>query len=209
MSPEHPARRAVRAFTLIEVLVSLAIFGILAAFAYGTLSQTLTSADILTVQMDRLEAVQRTMRYLGQDFQQLAPRPVREQLGDVVAPALQTDFQSDFAVELTHGGWNNPAGLPRGTLQRVAYRLEEDELIRYHWTVLDRTLSNEPVARPLLDGVLSVAFRFMQENGEWTDQWPPENRPGPLGLRQRPRAVEIVLTTENEGTLTRLLEVAP
>lgn len=201
--------RPVRAFTLIEVLVSLAIFGILAAFAYGTLGQTLTSAELLTSRMERLEAVQRTVRYLSQDFQQLVPRPVREQLGDVVGPALQTDFQSDYAVELTHGGWNNPAGLPRGTLQRVAYRLEEDELIRYHWTVLDRTLSNEPVARPLLDGVESVAFRFMQENGEWTEEWPPANRPGPLGLRQRPRAVEIVLTTSSEGTLTRLLEVAP
>lgn len=203
------AMRRMRAFTLIEVLVALAIFGILAAFAYGTLGRTLTSAELLTTQMERLEAVQRTMRYLSQDFQQLAPRPVREQLGDIVGAALTTDFESDYAVELTHGGWSNPAGLPRATLQRVAYRLEEDQLIRYHWTVLDRTLSNEPLARPLLDGVESIVFRFMQENGEWTQEWPPSSRPGPLGFRQRPRAVEIVLTTTSEGTISRLLEVAP
>lgn len=201
--------RWARGFTLIEVLVAVAIFGILAAFAYGTLSRTLTSAEVLTAQMERLEAVQRTVRYLSEDFQQLAPRPVREQLGDVVGAALSTDFESDYAIELTRGGWSNPAGLPRGTLQRVAYRLEEDRLIRYHWTVLDRTLSNEPLARQLLDGVESMAFRFMQENGEWTEEWPPADRPGPLGFRQRPRAVEIVLTTRSEGTLSRLLEVAP
>lgn len=173
------------------------------------MSQTLSNADILTVRMQRLQAVQRTMRYLTEDFMQLAPRPVREDLGDIFGPALHTDVQADFAVELTHGGWSNPASLPRGTLQRVAYRLEEDELVRYHWTVLDRTLSNEPAGRALLDEVDSIAFRFMQDNGEWTEQWPPENRPGMLGMRQRPRAVEIVLTLADATEITRLLEVAP
>ncbi|HEX2138293.1 MAG TPA: type II secretion system minor pseudopilin GspJ [Woeseiaceae bacterium] len=201
------ARRA--GFTLIELLVAVAIFAVLTAFAYGALGGTLASAEFLTVRTDRLEAVQRTIRFLTRDFQQLAPRPVREQLGDVVSPALVTDFTSDFAVELTHGGWNNPAGLPRGTLQRVAWRLQDGELVRYHWTVLDRTLDNEPSARVLLDRVESVGFRFLQDNGEWTEEWPPADGAGGLGLSLRPRAVEIVLTTEDEGVITRLLEVAP
>jgi general secretion pathway protein J len=204
------SRRArARAFTLVEVLVALAIFGMLAAIAYGTLSRTLSNADVLTERMQRLQAIQGTMRYLSEDFMQLAPRPIREDLGDNFGPALYTDALSDFAVELTHGGWSNPAGLPRSTLQRVGYRLEDGELLRYHWNVLDRTLSNEPAVRALLDDVDSIVFRFMQENGAWTEQWPPENRPGVLGLRQRPRAVEIVLTLADAGEITRLLEVAP
>lgn len=198
-----------RAFTLIEVLVAVAIFGILAALAYGTLSRTLTSADILTLRMERLADIQRAVRYLGDDFMQMAPRPVRDELGDNFVPTLSTDFESNFSVELTRGGWSNPAGLPRGTLQRVAYRLEERELIRYHWPVLDRTLSNEPIAHVLLDEIDSIEFRFMQENGEWTDQWPPSTRAGPLGLRLRPRAVEIVLALADEGEISRLFEVAP
>lgn len=203
------SNRRSRGFTLIEVLVALAIFGMLAAIAYGTLGQTLSNAEVLTDRMQRLQSLQRTMRYLSEDFMQLAPRAVREDLGDNLAPALHTDVQSDFAVELTHGGWSNPAALPRGTLQRVAYRLEENELVRYHWTVLDRTLSNEPAGRALLDEVDSIVFRFMQENGDWTEQWPPENRPGILGLRQRPRAVEIVLTLTDTTEIRRLLEIAP
>lgn len=197
------------AFTLIEVLVSVAIFGILAALAYGTLSRTLSSADMLTDRMERLAAIQRTVRYLGDDLMQLAPRPVRDELGDNLLPALRTDARSDFAIELTRGGWNNPAALPRGTLQRVAYRLEDGQLLRYHWAVLDRTLSNEPTVHALLDGIDSVQFRFMQENGEWTDQWPPQGRDGLLGLRIRPRAVEVVLSLDIEGQISRLIEVAP
>jgi len=199
----------VRAFTLIEVLVSLAIFSILATLAYGALSQTLSSAELLNARMDRLQAIQRTMRLLGEDLQQLSPRPIRDELGDGIGPALDTDFQSGFALELTHGGWSNPIVLPRGTLQRSAYRIEEDELIRYHWMVLDRTLANEPVSVALLDGVESILFRFLQADGEWTEQWPPSNRPGALGSRLRPRAVEIILTLADEGEISRLIEVAP
>jgi general secretion pathway protein J len=196
-------------FTLLEVLVAVAIFGILAALAYGTLSRTLDSAERLEERSGRLETIQRAVRFLTEDFQQLAPRPVRVDLGDVTLPALYANVTSDYAVELTHGGWGNPAGLPRGTLQRVAWRVQDGELVRYHWNVLDRTLDNQPAARVLLDGVVSLAFRFMQDNGEWTGQWPPQNMPGPLGWWPRPRAVEIVIETEQEGLITRLIEVAP
>ena len=201
--------RQTSGFTLIEVLVALAVFGIMAALAYGALSQTLLSAEILGDRMDRLQALQRTIRIISADFQQLSPRPVRDEIGDGFGPALDTDFNSGFALELTHGGWNNPIALPRGTMQRSAYRIEEDELIRYHWRVLDRTFSNEPVSVALIDGVESAVFLFMQADGEWTEQWPPANQSGPLGDRLRPRAVRIVLTFENEGEISRLLEVAP
>jgi general secretion pathway protein J len=75
--------------------------------------------------------------------------------------------------------------------------------------VLDRTLANEPVSVTLLDGVESILFRFLQTNGDWTEQWPPSNRPGALGIRLRPRAVEIILTLADEGEISRLIEVAP
>ncbi len=196
-------------FTLIEILVSIAIFAVLAALSYGTMNQIITSADVLSARMDRLQAIQRTVRIVSQDFLQLNPRPVRDELGDNFAGALRSDFGGGYAVELTRGGWNNPMALPRGTLQRAAYRLEDDELIRYHWTVLDRTLSNEIIGVTLLDDVENVAFLYMQENGEWTEQWPPTGRQGPLGLRIRPRAVQIILTLVDEGEITRIVEVAP
>jgi general secretion pathway protein J len=198
-----------KAFTLIEVLVAMAIFAILSALAYGTLNQTLLSAELLSDRMDRLQALQRTMRMLTDDLHQLAPRPVRDELGDNFGPALSTGFQSGFAIEMTRSGWNNPMVLPRSTMQRAAYRLEEDELVRYHWTVLDRTLSNEPVVVVLLDGVESLQFRFFQGDGEYIEQWPPLSQDGPANMRLRPRAVEIILRLEGEGEITRLVEVAP
>ena len=196
-------------FTLIEVLVALAVFGVLSVMAYMALGQTLSNADMLGERMERLEAIQRAIRYLDSDLMQAAPRPVRGLLGDGYEPAIRSSFASEYALEVTHGGWTNPAGLPRGTLQRSAYRIEDGELIRYHWRVLDRTINNEPIETVLLDGVESIVFRYLTSDGEGSEQWPPANVPGPGGFRLRPRGVEIVLTLTDEGEIRRLVEVAP
>jgi len=198
-----------KGFTLIEVLVALAVFGVMSMLAYAALGSTLSNADYLSNRMDRLQSIQRAVRYLSTDLFQLVPRPIRSELGEGFDPALQSSLGSEFALELTHGGWGNPAGLPRGTLQRVAYRLEDDELVRYHWTVLDRTYANEPIATVLLDDVESLFFRYHTANGEFIEVWPPQKQSGATDIRSRPRAVEIVLTLADQGELHRLLELAP
>ena len=198
-----------RGFTLIEVLVAVAIFGVLMVLTTVTVDRSLANADMLGERMDRLQAIQRTMRLLATDLFQAAPRPVRDELGDTYMPSVRSDLLGNFALELTHSGWPNPAGLQRSTLQRTAYRIEEETITRFHWSVLDRTYANEPLATVLLDGVQGLNFRFLQDNGEWTEQWPPQALQGGAGAVLRPRAVEIVLTLFDEGEITRVVEVAP
>ena len=201
-------RGSASGFTLIEVLVALAVFGILAIVSYLTLGQTLSNADLLGSSMDRLQSVQRAIRFLDNDLMQAAPRPVRDLLGESYEPAVRTSLGAEYALELTHGGWNNPAGLPRSTLQRSAYRIEDGDLIRYHWNVLDRTLGNEPVAILLLEDVDSLVFRYLQSDGEWSEQWPPATSQGASAVRLLPRAVEVLLALPDEGEIRRLIEVS-
>jgi general secretion pathway protein J len=195
-------------FTLIEVLVAMAVFAVLSALAYMTLGQTLSNSEMLTERMDRLQAVQRTMSLLSTELLQAAPRSIRGDLGDT-QPALISDFGAAFALQLTHNGWPNSAGVPRSTQQRTAYRIEDDELVRYHWNVLDRTASNIAVATVLLDNIESLTFRFLQQNGEWTEQWPPTSGQPSSDTNLLPRAVTIVLVLPDEGELTRVVEVSP
>jgi len=195
-------------FTLIEVLVAMAVFAVLSALAYMTLGQTLSNSEMLTERMDRLQAVQRTMSLLSMELLQAAPRSIRGDLGDT-QPALISDFGAAFALQLTHNGWPNSAGVPRSTQQRTAYRIEDDELIRYHWNVLDRTANNIAVATVLLDNIESLTFRFLQQNGEWTEQWPPTSGQPSSDTNLLPRAVTIVLVLPDEGELTRVVEVSP
>ena len=196
-----------KGFTLIEVFVALTVFGVMAMLAYMSLGQTLSNADMLNERMDRLQAIQRTVSYLSTELLQAVPRPIRVELGDAPVPALQSSFGSEFALQLTHGGWPNPAGVPRSTMQRTAYRIEDGELIRYHWNVLDRTVNNTPLATIMLEDVESLTFRFLQPTNEWTDQWPPLSAQG-VPNTSLPRAVEIVLTLADEGEINRLVEVS-
>ena len=197
-----------RGFTLIEVLVALAIFGVMSALAYSALSLTLDNTDMLAERMDRLQAVQRTVRYLGNDLTMAAPRPVRDELGTSYLPAVSISAANDYALAVTHGGWPNSAGNPRGTLQRSVYLLDEDRLLRIYYPVLDSTFANNAISTEILDGVLELRFRIVAANGEEVDEWPPTGSAGPAAFLSRPRAVEIILNLEGEGEIRRIIEVA-
>lgn len=202
-----PARN--RGFTLLEILIAIAIFVIVGAMAMGGYNELVGQSQILEENNARSRAVQAAVQRMVQDFATLEPRPVREPLGESYQPALRSDARSQLLAELTHAGWSNPAGLPRSTLQRVAYRIDEEgRLRRDHWYVLDRTLAGEPVSRVLVDRVERVAFRFMDNNGRWHEQWPPLGYSAPDAQRVRPIAVEITLELEDWGEIKRLVEVA-
>lgn len=199
-----------RGFTLVELLVAIFIFAIVSVIAMGGYNQLVKQSDIVDKGAARTRAVQSTMQRFNLDFTSLEPRPVRQPLGDGLVPALRADEKGggDALVEFTHSGWSNPAGVPRSTLQRVAYRLEENKLIREYWLSLDRTMSSEPESAVMLEGVKDVRMRFMDANRTWHDQWPPLGYSPADAPWVRPIAVEVTLDLEDWGELKRLMEVS-
>ena len=95
-------------FTLIEVLVALAVFGVLSVMGYMALGQTLSNADLLQERMQRLEAIQRTVRFLDSDLMQTSPRPVRDLLGDGYEPAIRSRWPAAcFTWVMPSAIWGN------------------------------------------------------------------------------------------------------
>jgi general secretion pathway protein J len=203
-----------RGFTLLELLVAMFIAAVMFAIGYGAIRQAMNNHSALQEQQARLLEMQTAMRVLEQDFVQLAPRPIRQPVGDGWLPALigQSDPEAQPVVQFTKGGWNNPSGVQRPGLQRVAYFLEKNTLRREYWTVLDPTLQNTTMKRDLLTHVKTVTFRYMDVSRTWQTQWPPTAVAGATGqesaLRMRPIAIEITLETEDWGKLVRTIEVA-
>jgi general secretion pathway protein J len=202
------ASQRVTGFTLIELLVAIFVFAIVSAIAMGGYNEMVKQSDIVSAGAARTRQVQSAIQRLVLDFTSLEPRPVREPLGDSTQPALRADARNEQIADLTHSGWSNPAGVPRSTLQRVSYRLENEKLLREYWVVLDRTLTGEPQSAVLIDRVKRIEMRFMDNNRSWHQQWPPLGYSAPDTAQLRPIAVEFTLELEDWGEIKRLVEVA-
>jgi general secretion pathway protein J len=197
-----------RGFTLLEVLVAIAIFAFVGVMALSGYTQLQKQTEYQQLRLERIREVQRAVQILAQDLTQIEPRPIREPIGDQRVPAVLAGESVEYRLEFTRSGWMNTAGLPRPTLQRVGYRLDQDGLWRDYWRTLDRTQASEPVRVRLLSGVQAVTFRFLAPSQEWVDRWP---QPGGNPVEQerlRPAAVEVTLELEDWGTIKRIVEVA-
>jgi len=198
--------RPQRGFTLLELLVALAIFALLAVMAYGGLSKVLRTEDILDQQLDRLAEVQRTFTFLERDLLQLIPRDIRDQYGDT-RPFLQgrdpLQGSGEPLLALTRSGYANPLGVARSELQRVDWRLKDEALYRETWPVLDRAQDSLPRAVRLCTRVQDLRLRFLDDKKKWHRQWPPEDQQA--GGLQAPLAVEVTLELTDWGELRRLV----
>lgn len=197
-------------FTLVEILVAIAIAAILATMAFTAMSEAMQNRERIRQAQQRLVGLQFTVRSMVQDFSQLAPRPVRVPIGEGYEAAVLGQ-QGNFAqVVLTRTGWTNPAGLSRSGLQRVRYEVRDGVLYRDYWLSLDSQPEPQPVQRALIDGVEGFTIRYMSDGRQWQDNWPPPQPDAENQMRYmrwRPIAVEITLRLRDWGTITRIVEV--
>lgn len=97
-------------------------------------------------------------------------------------------------------------GSTRSQLQRVRWRLAGSTLERVYWSVLDQAVDSPPRVQKVLEGVSSVELRYLDDKGQWQEQWPPSlGDSDPAKARGRlPVAVELKLEHRHYGGLTRL-----
>lgn len=200
-------------FTLLELLIASIIFAIMAIMAYGGLDNVIRNSKASELALKRLQQIQQSVSVLTRDLNQIVPRPIRDEFGNI-QPYLSAGNNIDNLVEFTRGGRTNPAGLIRSSLLRVAYQFDDEALVRLQWPQLDRTQEQEPKKTVLIDNVEETRIRFLGAGGEWQDQWPPLNAapvaaPGAAtaSTTNYPLAIEIILTLKDWGEIRRLYQV--
>ena len=212
---QNRSMRAPRGFTLIEVLIAMAITAFVSVLSYQALSTALTGIESVRAESERLHEINRAFNVLSRDIRQMTNRPVRDEFGQLASAVLGGPLARD-PLRLTRAGWHNSTGAPRSTLQRVAYRLEDDRLLRLSYPVLDRTTAIEPTETVLVDRVEGFEVRFLPtikslevdrnqtiDRRFWQENWISE-----VGFTDKimdpPAALEVRLSLEDWGELERL-----
>lgn len=200
MSANKVSANKARGFTLIEVLVAIAIFASLSIAAYQVLYQVQLSNQVSAQREARLSELQRAMVIMDADFRQMAARTFRTNGESPSVNLLQwQDYlldSDDKGILFTRLGWHNPQQqLPRGEVVKVGYRLKENVLERVWWHYPDTTAGQVPLIAPVLSQVESWSIRFYQR-GEWTDKWQTESA--------LPEAISLRLTLQDYGEIERV-----
>jgi len=206
-------------FTLVEVLIALAITAFVATIAYTSLSTAITGMEVTRENSQRAYAVSRAWMIISRDLRQFVNRPVRDEFGEP-EPALQGGPAARFALSLTRSGWHNPNAHLRSNLQRVNYRVEDEALWRDSYAVLDRAADTEPASVKLLEGVEYLDLAFLEslaavqsgregsslETRDWPDSWVVDtSQPG--SVLAPPVALQVTLQLSDWGEMSRLYEL--
>jgi len=187
-------------FSLIELLVALAVFASMAALAYGGLNAVVRARAGLSQQQEAFNALMRSVASLERDLRQAAARPVRGNYGEPQPPFAGTPN----GVELTRAGFANPQAEVRSNLERVTYVLDDGTLRRGNYPVLDRAPGTAAQVTVLRDQVDAFRLRYLDEANHWSDTWPPREAADTPAL---PRAVEFRIETKEYGEITRVVEL--
>ena len=207
-------------FTLIEVLIALAITAFVAAIAYTSLATVMTGVESTRQTAERTYAINRAWMIISRDLRQFVARPVRDEFGEQ-EPAIQGGTAARFTLSFTRSGWHNPAQHPRSNLQRVNYRVEDEALWRDSYPVLDRAGDTaaqsvkllddveylEPVFLASLGGLESAGEEMTVDTRNWVESWVVDTSAPGADLAP-PVAVEIRLQLTDWGEIRRLYELS-
>jgi len=194
-----------KGFTLLEMVVAIGVFAVIAAISYGSLNRFLAAREMITDRNQTLSALQITMTLLEYDFRYAVNRPVRDGFGDDEPALIGGQDQPLGPGELVRLTVNRPdtnlAATP--ALQRVAWRLDDGVLKRVTWQVLDRDQDSAEYVRDLLSRVSEAEFRFLSTEAERlrsNTEW--------LGAEGLPVGVELLVTLHNGRQYRRVFELA-
>jgi len=157
-----------RAFTLLEMIVAIGIFAVIAVVSYGSLNRFLDNRDVLQAEIVMMKQLQLAFSLLEQDMHFMSPRIVRDEYGDPEPLLIVNNI--DVAGELLRFTTaRRSVSLPGvSTLQRTSYRWENGDFIRVNWQVLDRDQDAVESKHLLLSDVDNVRVNVLTSEEEST-----------------------------------------
>ncbi|PKM30164.1 MAG: type II secretion system protein GspJ [Gammaproteobacteria bacterium HGW-Gammaproteobacteria-11] len=204
-------KRSQGGFTLLELLVAMAVFAMMSVMAYSGLRAVLTADEVTQRHAQRLADLQVTLSVLERDLAQVVELAVRDEFGDRM-PSLRLRAGGDAKLlELVRAG---AGGDQR--LRRTAWLITEQGLQRQLWPGVDIADSESARVQPFgtlveadeamgLESGFAVIVRLEDGSLDRLDSWPPVNTDALSATL--PLAVEVTLELPGYGEIRRLMAV--
>lgn len=197
-------------FTLLEMLIAMAVFAVMSLVAYQGLRAVLNADHVTREQAQRLADLQVTLSVLERDLAQVVDVTVRDEFGDPLPPVRLRAGGEHQLLELVRAG---AGGEQR--LRRTAWQITERGLERRLWPGVDVVDAQSMRVRHFADLVdeqqqlgMESRFQFIVRTPSGLDRvdaWPPADADAEgSGL---PVAIELVLDIPGLGEIRRLLAV--
>ncbi len=187
-----------RGFTLLEMLIAIAIFAMIGLAANAVLSTVIKNDEVTKEFSTKLRAIQQGFGALERDLGQMVARTPRLLEGGRGSTVFQTgsdilDSESE-ALVFFRLGWLNPDGiLPRGSIQSVAYVVIDGAIERWYYPYPEPEFGAEPIKTIVMRDVISVQYSFFIE-----DKWEKE-----VDGSKLPKAIAIEIELEGLGKIQR------
>lgn len=190
-----------KGFTLIEILIALTVFAILATITSSSLFYAFTTRSRVNAQADRLNTLQLAVSLIQQDTLQTVERAIR---GNEMHLFPVFVGQPQY-LELTRDGYFNPKSVEkRSTLKRIALLCKDNTLVRRTWgslDPLDRKIYKDKV---LLDNISSCHFNYLNQNSQLLNEWREQAVNQNQEKESLPKAVQINLKISDWGEMNML-----
>jgi general secretion pathway protein J len=194
----NPEARGMRAFTLLELLIALAIFALTAMLGYRALGSLTETETRLAAEGERWRALDGFFARLESDMRASVPRDAR--LGTTTEPAWLGGEDALGNAELRLSRAASEFGLDAGGAgQRIGYRLRDGNVEVLYWPRFDRRVDAVPLAYVLIEGVTRFRIDYLDGLGIRRDRWPT------LGEAALPRAVRVELALDGGEVIERSL----
>ncbi len=192
-----------KGFTLIEMLVAIAIFAVVSAIAYTGLDRAMAIRARLQTVRHAWEARALAYYRLRTDLAQVRPQTVRDSLGGLVPAFVIRRTARETIMSFTAGG---PAPFGRAhasDLRRVAYVVTGGQLEWRRWQALNRAPGTRRVTLVLMRHIRHVRLQVLSPDGRFVRSWPLAGQPAQL-----PLTVRLVMRLDDGRRIRWLLPVA-
>lgn len=179
-------------FTLVEALVSLFVFSLIAAGSALLLTQSVQSQRRVAEAHEAVRELQTTRAVLAADLAQLVERGVREADASRRAHFVGGDADTPLAFVRASAEPDGVGGVIT-TLALVEYKFTEGGVERTSRSVLDPRAPAESSRRVLIGAADQPRFEFF-DGTTWRESWLARTQGAAM-----PRAVALVFTSPRYG----------